>query len=116
MKKSSRRGKKRCGVCFWYPKGKLGKLRRPMRAMTVDKIINVTYTRMILHNMILKEDEHAFSLVHIRVPVVEPVFNNTVLRELMDQDMHFRFRNDLVLHLAAQNLSYLEEESEDVRI
>ncbi|XP_022030495.1 uncharacterized protein LOC110931408 [Helianthus annuus] len=74
---------------FGVLKGKWGILRRLMRAMTVNKIINEMYTCMILHNMILKDEGHAFSPVHIRDPVVERIFDDTVLVELMDSDMHY---------------------------
>ncbi|XP_035845752.1 uncharacterized protein LOC118492082 [Helianthus annuus] len=72
---------------FSVLKGKWDILKRLMCVMTVDKIMSERYTCIILHN--------------------------TVLEELMDRDTHFRLRNDLVVHLAAQDLPYLEEEGED---
>ena len=69
---------------FGVLKGKWGILRRPMRAMTVEKIKSVAYTCMILHNMILKDDGNAFCPVHIPDPVILLVFDDDTLCELMD--------------------------------
>ncbi|XP_021975411.1 protein ANTAGONIST OF LIKE HETEROCHROMATIN PROTEIN 1-like [Helianthus annuus] len=73
---------------FGVLKAKWGVLSRPMRARTVGKIRSVVYTCIILHNMILKDDENAIAPVHSRDTPVEPALDDTVLDELMDEDTH----------------------------
>ena len=84
-------------------------LSRPLRAMSVQKIRQLVYTCIILCNMILKNDGMAISPVHIMDPPVTPVYDDTVLHELLDEDIHNRLRYDLTEHVAAQDLPYLDD-------
>jgi hypothetical protein len=83
--------------------------RRPLRAMSVQKIRKLVYTCIILNNMILKEDQRAISPVHIIDSLVAPVYDPNVLPELLDEDIHNRLRYDLTEHVAAQALPYLDD-------
>jgi len=101
---------------FGILKAKWGILKRPLRAMSIDKIRKLVYTCMILHNMILKDDGNAISPVYIRDPPVQPVEDDDALEELHDPEIHHRLRYDITEHLAALDLDYLdttEDEDED---
>ena len=84
-------------------------LSRPLRAMSVEKILHVINTCIILCNMILKDDQKAISPVHIMDPPVAPVFDDSVLPELLDEQIHYRLQYDLTEHVEAQNLAYLDD-------
>ena len=84
-------------------------LNRPLRAMSVEKIRQLVYTCIIFHNMILKDDRVAISPVHIMDPPVAPVYDDSVLQELLDKDIHNRLRYDLTELVAAQDLPYLDD-------
>ncbi|KAK1407238.1 hypothetical protein QVD17_38852 [Tagetes erecta] len=101
---------------FGILKSKWGILKRPLRAMSIDKIRKLVYTCMILHNMILKDDGNAISPVYIRDPPVQPVEDDDALEELHDSEIHHRLRYDITEHLATLDLDYLdttEDEDED---
>ncbi|XP_022034463.1 uncharacterized protein LOC110936373 [Helianthus annuus] len=85
---------------FGVLKGKWGILRRPMQTTNVYRIRSMTYACMILYNMIFKDDGHAFSPVHTKDPLVQPVLDNDAIGEIMDPYTHFRFDIDLVTHIA----------------
>ena len=42
-------------------------------------------------------------------PPVAPVYDDSVLQELLDEDIHNRLRYDLTEHVAAQDLPYLDD-------
>ena len=92
---------------FGVLKAKWHILHRPMCATSVKKIRMVVYACIIMHNMILKDDGNAIAPVHIRDPPVEPVFDDTVYNELIDEDTHYRLKYDLVEHLGEQDLPHL---------
>ncbi|XP_022007526.1 uncharacterized protein LOC110906742 [Helianthus annuus] len=98
---------------FGVLKEKCGVLNRSMCAMSVKKIRNVLYVCIIMHNMILKDDENTITQVHIRDPPVEHVFDDTVYNELIDEDTHYRLKYDLVEHLGEQDLPHLLADSDD---
>ncbi|XP_022019685.1 uncharacterized protein LOC110919734 [Helianthus annuus] len=98
---------------FGVLKAKWGVLNRPMRAMSLKKIRNVVYACIIMHNMILKDDEDAIAPVHIQDPPVEPVFEDTVYNELINEDTHYRLKYHLVEHLGEQDLPHLLADSDD---
>ena len=74
-----------------------------------EKIGVIVHACIILHNMIIKGDGRAISLVHIMDGPVQPVFDDRVLPELLDEDVHHRLRYDLTEHVAAQDLPYLDD-------
>ncbi|KAI3704588.1 hypothetical protein L1987_74813 [Smallanthus sonchifolius] len=80
-------------------KAKWGILKRPARSRKSEKIRNVVYACMLLHNMIIKDDGNAISPVYIRDPPINPVIDDNVLPELHDASTHFRLRFDLVKHV-----------------
>nr|XP_043609552.1 uncharacterized protein LOC122581392 [Erigeron canadensis] len=84
---------------FGVLKAKWNILRRPLRPMIKDKIGQYVYTACILHNMVIKGDGRAISPVHIMDPPVQPVFDDTVLAELLNEDIHHRLRYDLTEHV-----------------
>ena len=84
-------------------------LARPLLAMWVEKIRQIVYTCIIFHNMILKDDGIAISPVHIMDPPVAPVYDDSVLPELIDEQIHYRLLYDLTDHVEAQNLTYLDD-------
>ncbi|PWA72925.1 harbinger transposase-derived protein [Artemisia annua] len=94
---------------FGRLKGKWMILSRPLRAMSVKKIRQLVYTCIIFHNMILKDDHMTISPVHIMDQPVAPVYDESVLPELLDEDIHYRLRYDLTEHVAAQDLPYLDD-------
>ena len=98
---------------FGVLKAKWHILHRPMRSTSVKKIRMVVYACIIMHNMILKDDGNAIAPVHIRDPPVEPVFDDTVYNELIDEDTHYRLKYDLVEHLGEQDLPHLLADSDD---
>ncbi|XP_022024556.2 uncharacterized protein LOC110924885 [Helianthus annuus] len=59
------------------------------------------------------DDGNAIAPVHIRDPLVEPVFEDTVYNKLIDKDTHYRLKYDLVEHLGEQDLSHLLADSDD---
>ncbi|XP_022041739.1 uncharacterized protein LOC110944384 [Helianthus annuus] len=61
----------------------------------------------------LDYDGNAIAPVHIRDPPVEPVFEDTVYNELIDEDTHYRLKYDLVEHLGEQDLPHLLADSDD---
>ena len=64
--------------------------------------------------MIRRDAGNAISPVHIRDPPVQPVFDERALDELRDEETHFRLRFDLMEHINAQNLPYLNDDNEGV--
>ena len=58
--------------------------------------------------MILKDDDEAISSVHIMDPPVAPVYEDSVLQELLDEDILNRLRYNLMKQMAAQDLPYLD--------
>lgn len=84
-------------------------LSRPLRPMTVEKIRQIVDTCIILCNMILKDDEEAISPVHIMDPPVASEYDDSVLPELLDEQIHYRLQYDLTEHVDAQNLAYLND-------
>ncbi|XP_022030741.1 protein ALP1-like [Helianthus annuus] len=98
---------------FGVLKSKWGILNRPMRAMSVKKIRHVIYTCIIIHNMILKDDENAIAPVHIRDHPVELVFDDTVFNKPIDKVTHWRLKYDLMEHLGEIDLPYLLVDSDD---
>jgi hypothetical protein len=109
FKKLQESARKDIERAFGRLKGKWMILSRPLRAMSVQKIRQLVYTCIILCNMILKSDSMAISPVHIMDPPVTPVYDDSVLHELLDEDIHNRLRYDLTDHVAAQDLSYLDD-------
>ena len=63
--------------------------------------------------MIIHDAGIAISAVHIRDPPIQPVFNEAALAEIRNEDTHFRVRFDLMEHIHAQQLPYLEVNEED---
>ena len=110
MQESARKDVERA---FGVLKSKWGITRRPMRAYSVGKIRGVVYACMLLHNMIIKDEGRAISPVHIRDPPVEPTFDDNVLRELRNENLHYRLRFDLVEHLDSLNLPYLDADEDE---
>ena len=51
----------------------------------------------------------AISPVHIMDQPVTPVYDDSVLEELLDEDIHNRLQYDLTEHIAAQDLPYLDD-------
>ncbi|XP_021979982.1 uncharacterized protein LOC110876112 [Helianthus annuus] len=98
---------------FGVLKAKWGVLSRPMGARSVNKIRSVVYTCINLHNMILKDDGRAIAPVHIRDSPVEPALDDTVLGELMDEDTHWRLKQDLINYLTNQHLPHLLVDSDE---
>nr|XP_043639400.1 protein ALP1-like [Erigeron canadensis] len=94
---------------FGVLKGKWKILQRPLRPLTKDKIGKYVHTCIILHNMIIKRDGRAISPVHIMDPPVQPVFDESVYAELIDEEVHHRLRYDLTEHVWAQDLAYLDD-------
>jgi len=94
---------------FGALKGKWKILRRPLRAMTKEKIGLYVHAAIILHNMVIKRDGRAIAPVHIMDPPVEPVWDNTWLPELLDEEVHHRLRYDLTEHVWAQDLPHLDD-------
>lgn len=80
---------------------------------TVDRIRKLVYTCVILQNMILHDSGKAISPVHIRDPPIQPVFDEAALVEIRNENTHFRLRFDLMEHIHAQQLPYLEVNDED---
>ena len=95
---------------FGVLKGKWKILSRPLRPMTKEKIGKIVHACIILHNMIIKGDGRAISSVHIMDEPVQPVFDDNVLGELLDEDVHHRLRYDLTEYVAAQDLPYLNDD------
>ena len=62
--------------------------------------------------MILHDAGTAISPVHIPDPPIQPVFDEAALAEIRDEDTHFRVRFDLMEHVHAQQLAYLEVDDE----
>nr|XP_043609668.1 uncharacterized protein LOC122581503 [Erigeron canadensis] len=56
-----------------------------------------------------KRDGRAISPVHIMDPPVQPVFDESVYAELIDEEVHHRLRYDLTEHVWAQDLAYLDD-------
>jgi len=92
---------------FGALKTRWGILNRSMRPRSKEKIANMVYACIILHNMLIREDGRAISPVHIRDPPVQPVLDDTVLIELRHQSTYHRLRNDLTEHIASLELPYL---------
>ena len=109
FKKLQESARKDVERAFGRLKGKWMILSRPLRAMSVEKIRQLVYTCIILCNMILKDDGLALSPVHIMDPPVTPVYDDSALHELLDEDIHNRLRYDLTEHVAAQNLPHLDD-------
>ena len=42
-------------------------------------------------------------------PPVAPVYDDSVLQELLDEDIHNHLQYDLTEHVAAQDLPYLDD-------
>nr|XP_043639895.1 protein ALP1-like [Erigeron canadensis] len=84
---------------FGILKGKWKILRRPLRPMIKDKIGQYVYAACILHNMVIKGDGRAISPVYIMGLPVQPVFDDSVLGELLNEDIHHRLRYDLTKHV-----------------
>jgi hypothetical protein len=66
--------------------------------------------------MIIHENGTAISPVHIRDPPIQPVFDEEALGEIRHEETHFRLRFDLMEHIHAQHLPYIEEDDEDDEI
>jgi len=94
---------------FGALKGKWKILERPLRAMTKAKIGKIVHASIILHNMVIKDDGRAISPVHIMDAPVDPVYDENVLTELINEEVHHRLRYDLTEHVAAQDLPYLDD-------
>jgi hypothetical protein len=109
FKKLQESARKDIERAFGRLKNKWMILARPLRAMSVDKIRQLVYTCIIFHNMILKDDRVAISPVHIMDPPVAPVYDDSVLPELIDEQMHYRLLYDITDHVEAQNLTYLDD-------
>ena len=109
FKKLQESARKDVERAFGRLKGKWFILSRPLRPMTVAKIRQIVYTCIILGNMILKDDGVAISPVHIMDQPVTPVYDDSVLEELLDEDIHNRLQYDLTEHVAAQDLPYLDD-------
>ena len=62
--------------------------------------------------MILHDSGNAISPVHIRDPTIEPVFDDEALDEIRHENTHFRLRFDLMEHIHAQQLPYIEVDDE----
>nr|XP_043625483.1 uncharacterized protein LOC122596904 [Erigeron canadensis] len=56
-----------------------------------------------------KRDERAISPVHTMDPPVQPVFDESVYAELIDEEVHHRLRYDLTEYVWAQDLAYLDD-------
>nr|XP_043616257.1 uncharacterized protein LOC122588197 [Erigeron canadensis] len=89
---------------FGVLKQKWGILCRPFRQRSVKAIRNLVYACVIMHNMIIQDDDRAISSVHIGDPRVQPNSQHDRLQEIRDEETHFRLRNDLTEHIAAQEL------------
>nr|XP_043637805.1 uncharacterized protein LOC122608784 [Erigeron canadensis] len=109
FKKLQEAARKDVERAFGILKGKWKILRRPLRPMIKDKIAQYVYAACILHNMIIKGDGRAISPVHIMDPPVQPVFDDSVLGELLNEDIHHRLRYDLTEHVWAQDLAFLDD-------
>nr|XP_043639516.1 uncharacterized protein LOC122610605 [Erigeron canadensis] len=90
FKKLQEAARKDVERAFGVLKGKWKILQRPLRPQTKDKIGKYVHTCIILHNMIIKRDEKAISPVHIMDPLVQPVFDESVYAELIDEEVHHR--------------------------
>ncbi|KAI3762178.1 hypothetical protein L1987_52602 [Smallanthus sonchifolius] len=99
FKKVQESARKDVERAFGVLKAKWGILGRPARSRKPEKIRNVVYACMLLHNMIIKDDENAISPVYIRDPPINPVIDDNVITELHDASTHFRLRFDLVEHV-----------------
>ncbi|XP_022002938.1 uncharacterized protein LOC110900363 [Helianthus annuus] len=113
FKKQHEAARKDVERAFGVLKLKWSIMNRPMRAKSVKKIRFVVYTCIILHNMILKDDGNTIAPVHIRDPPVEPALDDSVLDELMDEDMHWRLKHDLAEHLKRMDLPHLLVDSDE---
>nr|XP_043611465.1 uncharacterized protein LOC122583093 [Erigeron canadensis] len=91
---------------FGVLKGKWKILRRPLRPLIKHKIGQYVYAACILHNMVIKGDGRAISPVHI---MDQPVWDETFYAELLNEDIHYRFRYDLTEHVWAQDLGHLDD-------
>nr|XP_043630531.1 protein ALP1-like [Erigeron canadensis] len=109
FKKLQEAARKDVERAFGVLKGKWKILQRPLRPLTKDKIRKYVHTCIILHNMIIKRDGRAISPVHIMDPLVQPVFDESVYAELIDEEVHHRLRYDLTEHVWAQDLAYLDD-------
>nr|XP_043616259.1 uncharacterized protein LOC122588200 [Erigeron canadensis] len=94
---------------FGVPKGKWKILRRPLRPLIKHKIGQYVYATCILHNMVIKGDGRAISPVHIMDQPVQPVWDETFLAELLNEDIHHHLRYDLIEHVEAQDLGHLDD-------
>ena len=112
FKKLQESARKDVERAFGVLKGKWSILNRPLRPHTIERIRKIVYTCVILHNMIIHNAGNAISPVHIRDPPIEPVFDEAALAEIRDEDTHFRVRFDLMEHVHAQQLPYLEVDDE----
>nr|XP_043639649.1 protein ALP1-like [Erigeron canadensis] len=77
---------------FGVLKGKWNILRPPLRPLIKHKIGQYVYAACILHNMVIKSDGRAISPVHIMDQPVQPVWDETSLAELLNEDIHHRLR------------------------
>ena len=94
---------------FGVLKGKWKILDRPLRPMTKAKIANIVHACIILHNMVIHRDGRAISPVHIMDEPVQAVFDDNVVAELLDENVHHRLRYDLTEHVAHQYLPHLND-------
>ena len=93
---------------FGVLKCRWGILNRPLRPKMKARISKIVYTCIILHNMLIKEDGHAISPVHIIDQPIEPQFDEDALMELRDEEVNSRLRFDLTEHVWPQYLDYLD--------
>jgi hypothetical protein len=66
--------------------------------------------------MIIHDAGTAISTIHIRNPLIQPVFDEAALAEIRHEETHFHLRFDLMEHIHAQQLPYLEVDDEDDEI
>nr|XP_043620103.1 uncharacterized protein LOC122591946 [Erigeron canadensis] len=95
FKKAQESARKDVERVFGVLKQKWGILARPFRQRSIKTIRNLVYACVIMHNMIIKDNGRAVSLVHIGDPVVQPSSHWDGLPEIKDEETHFHLRNDL---------------------
>nr|XP_043616168.1 protein ALP1-like [Erigeron canadensis] len=74
-------------------------LREPARQMEEISIRKIMYACCILHNMILKDEDHTISLDYIPDPPVVPQPSDDRLAEIYDPSVHDDLWMDLIDHI-----------------
>lgn len=80
-------------------KAKGGIIRRPARPFNSDKMENLMYVCVILHNMILKDKEKALSPIHIHDPPTKENNDEDNSHRMKDNHTYHRLRYNIVEYI-----------------